>query len=47
MLLSDLASFPSGTIKMLRKFFVCIFGGIKSAFRSSCKLSKKTHPTDI
>lgn len=25
MLLSDLASFPKGIIKMLKKFFVCIF----------------------
>lgn len=41
MLLSDLASFPKGLIKMLRKFFVCIFLGIKSVFRTSCMFSRK------
>lgn len=41
MLPSDLGSFPKGTIKMPRRFFVRIFGGIESAFRSSCKFSKK------
>lgn len=43
MLLSDLASFPKGIIKMPRKFFVCIFWGIQSAFRSSCMFSRKTY----
>lgn len=41
MLSSDLGSFPKGTIKMPRRFFIPIFGGIESAFRSSCKFSKK------
>lgn len=44
MLLSDLASFPKGIIKMVSEYFVCIFGGIKSALMSSCDLSKKTNP---
>jgi len=38
---SDLASSPRGIIKTVSKYFVCVFGGIKSALMSSCNFSRK------